>query len=117
MFGLRRPAVKVTRVTMSNTGRPAPIPRHTDCSSVIDHHVHSARDYVGVMSNQPTGTPRDVVEGGPERPLNGQDEPEEHPTKRGDAAIEPERTHPLDAPSHHSDDPWYQPESGQLGPD
>ncbi|HXJ21318.1 MAG TPA: hypothetical protein VMT03_13895 [Polyangia bacterium] len=69
------------------------------------------------MSNRPTPAPRDMVEGGPERPSNGQDEPEEHAPKQGNAPLEPDRGHALDAPSHHSDDPWYQPESGSLGPD
>ncbi len=68
------------------------------------------------MSNEKTA-PRDIVEGGPERLPGGVDEPEEHPPERGAASPEPEHGHPLDAPSHHSDDPWYQPESGQLGPD
>jgi hypothetical protein len=68
----------------------------------------------GIMS---TATPRDVVEGGPERGPGGQDEPEQRAAQRGDAEIEPDHGHAMDAPSHHSDDPWYQPESGSLGPD
>jgi hypothetical protein len=69
------------------------------------------------MITDQKGTSPDIVEGGPERSPSGQDEPEEHAPKHANAPIEPEHGHPLDAPSHHSDDPWYQPESGQLGPD
>jgi hypothetical protein len=66
-----------------------------------------------------TETPRDDVKGVQERPPGRQGEPEreERPAKRDGAEIEPERKHAMDAPSHHSDDPWYQPESGSLGPD
>jgi len=69
------------------------------------------------MSIQTNG-PRDIVEGGPERPLNGQDEPEE-PGKRGASQKEPgggQKGERKDAPRQR-DDVSYQPESGQPGAD
>lgn len=66
------------------------------------------------MSKQVNG-PRDVVEGGPERPPNGQDEPQQVP-KRGDAPPQKQPREQKDAPPRQGDvPPWYQPESGQPG--
>jgi hypothetical protein len=96
MFGRRSGFVKVTMVTSTA--------------------VHLVRTMITLQAMS-TANPRDVVEGGPERSPSGQDEPEEPTPKRADAEIEPDGEHALDAPSHHSDDPWYQPESGSLGPD
>jgi hypothetical protein len=74
------------------------------------------------MSIQTNG-PRDIVEGGPERPPNGQDEPEET-GKRGASQKEPrqggkqddKQSDRRDAPQRR-DDVSYQPESGQPGAD
>ena len=62
------------------------------------------------MSNQQNG-PRDVVEGGPERAPDAQDESEQ-------ASGRPEKKdeQKKDAPPRQGDvPPWYQPESGQPG--
>jgi hypothetical protein len=73
------------------------------------------------MSIQTNG-PRDIVEGGPERPPNGQDQSDqtqpEHTGKRG-AAQKDERDQRdrKQAPHQGDDDVSYQPESGQVGAD
>ncbi len=70
------------------------------------------------MSNQTTG-PRDIVEGGPERPPNGQDRPDTgggRDAARPDEAKDEKTGQRKDAP-HQRDDVTYQPESGQLGAD
>jgi len=66
------------------------------------------------MSIQTNG-PRDIVEGGPERAPNGQDQPDE-PGKRG-AAPKPKRDEDRQEAPRQRDDVSYQPESGQPGAD
>jgi hypothetical protein len=62
------------------------------------------------MSNK-HDSPRDVVEGGPERAPNGADEPEQAPGRRPHKDEQKK-----DAPPRQGDvPPWYQPESGQPG--
>ncbi len=84
------------------------------------------------MSNQ-TNAPRDIVEGGPERPPNGQDDSDDKrgaaqpaqpigdpDDKRGAAQPAQPIGDPDDARKEaprHRDDVTYQPESGQLGAD
>ncbi|HXU65433.1 MAG TPA: hypothetical protein VN962_27220 [Polyangia bacterium] len=75
------------------------------------------------MSIQTNG-PRDIVEGGPERSPNGQDESEQT-GKRGASQKEPRQGGNPDGskqtdrgqPSQRRDDVSYQPESGQPGAD
>jgi hypothetical protein len=68
------------------------------------------------MSNQTNG-PRDIVEGGPERPPNGQEE-RDQTGRRGATPKQPEgsESERKNAPQHR-DDVTYQPESGQPGAD
>ena len=67
------------------------------------------------MNEDQTGTPRDIVEGGPERSPDGRDEPEEPIRKHGAGSKEPNRASDRDrgvrkdAPSRDRDDAWNQP--------